>query len=431
MRVLVLGGYGLIGLEVCRELMRQGFAVTGLARSETRGAKLLPGARWIGDDIARLTSPEDWAPYLSGFDAVVNASGALQSGARDRLGAVQRDAICALIAASEQAGIADFIQISAPGAEPEADTEFMATKGAADQALRASSLRWVILKPGLVLSSAATGGTGLLRMLAAFPLVQPLVLGAAPVQCVDAGDVAAAAVRCLTDPELAGRDYDLVEPRSHTLQELILAFRGWLGFADPQLVIALPESLGRALARLADLAGWLGWRSPLRTTALKVMGGGVAGDPEPWRRATGLELKGLPEILARLPSTLQERLYARMKLVFPLLLIGLALFWLLSGLIGFWRYETAAGLISAQLGRPLALAAVMTGSLIDVLIGAGLLVQSLCRPAALAAMAVSLIYLAAGSFITPDLWADPLGPLMKVIPGIGLALVVAVMAEER
>ena len=43
----------------------------------------------------------------------------------------------------------------------------------------------------------------------------------------------------------------------------------------------------------------------------------------------------------------------------------------------------------------------------------------------------SVLYLAAGSVLTPWLWADPLGVFVKVLPAIGLALLLAAMAEER
>ena len=59
----------------------------------------------------------------------------------------------------------------------------------------------------------------------------------------------------------------------------------------------------------------------------------------------------------------------------------------------------------------------------------------MCRPwlrlACFGAVAVSLGYLAGGTLLTPHLWADPLGVFVKVFPGIGLALAVASIAEER
>ena len=123
MRVLVLGAYGLIGLPVARALIEAGHSVTGLARSEVRGRAHLPQADWIGADISRLTSPEAWLPHLAGIDAVVNASGALQDGAKDRVAAVQSDAIRALIAACESAVTRRFIQIS-PRERPRMRTRY-------------------------------------------------------------------------------------------------------------------------------------------------------------------------------------------------------------------------------------------------------------------------------------------------------------------
>lgn len=431
MRVLVLGAYGLIGREITRELLCRDIEVVGMARSAVRGRRLFPRADWICADLNRLTDPDDWAAYIESVDAVVNASGALQSGGRDNLVAAQQDAIRALIAGCERAGVAALVQISAPGADPEAATEFLRTKGVADRALRTSRLNWVILKPGLVISSTAYGGSSLLRTLAAVPLVQPLVLATARLQTVDVADVARTVVRCLNDPSLARQEFDLVERSPGTLRSIVLAFRQWLGFAAPSRELTLPDGFGFALAKFADLAGVLGWRSPLRTTALKVLGNDVVGDPEPWRRATGETFKPLAETLAGLPSTRQERFFARAQLVFPLAVVTFSLFWIGSGLIGLWRHDAAASVISGALGQPLASFSVYAGSALDVVVGLGLLVQRTFRAGCLAAAAVSLGYLVAASIVVPDLWADPLGPLVKVLPVVALALVLAAMAEER
>ena len=431
MKVLILGGYGLIGREITRRLLHDGFDLAGIARPGRRRAALIEGVDWIRADLRTLTSAQAWAPLLKDVGAVVNASGALQSGGQDDLAAVQRDAIRALITACETAGVATFVQISAPGADTNDALEFLSTKGEADETLRGSRLDWVILRPGLVISATAYGGTSLIRMLAGFPLVQPIVLAAARVQCVGADDVARAALRALREPALRRREFDLVEPEARTLAETVLAFRRWLGFSPPLCVVALPMWFGLAVARLADLAGALGWRSPLRSTALRVLAGNVTGDPEPWRQATGERLQGLNEVLAGLPSTLQERLYARARLLFPVLAMGFSLFWIVSGLIGLFSRDAAVALIAAPLGEPAARAFVLAGSAFDILVGAGLLVRRWFRAACLAAAALSAGYLIAGTLVTPALWADPLGPFVKGIPIIMLALVLAALAEER
>jgi hypothetical protein len=268
-------------------------------------------------------------------------------------------------------------------------------------------------------------------MLAAFPAVQPLVLGDRPIQTVAAIDVAEAVTAALAGEVPMRRDYDLMEATSHTLREIVAQFRRFLGFPAARLTIGLPEWLGFAIARVADLAGWTGWRSPLRTTALRVLSNGVIGDPERWTNATGRSCQSLEATLASIPATSQERVFARASLAFPFLLAALSIFWIVSGMIGLIRREAAAQILDGVLNAPAANALVLAGGAIDVAIGVGLIIRSWTRFFALLAIVVSIGYLAGGTVLTPWLWADPLGPFVKVVPGIALALAVAALADER
>jgi uncharacterized protein YbjT (DUF2867 family) len=431
MRVLVLGGYGLIGSEIVRRLQAEGLDVVGFGRSAAKGRRLAPDVEWRGGNLNTLHEPADWRPYLEGVDGVVNASGALQDGAGDALTVTQDQAIRACIAACEQKRIIRFVQISAPGAEPDAKTAFMRTKAHADDALRKSVLVWTILKPGLVISAYAYGGTALIRMLSAFPWMQPLVLPRAQMQTVAATDVAEAVLVALTTERLARVEADLVEREPHRLADIVAAMRAWLGFAPANATLALPWSIAALAARCADAAGWLGWRSPLRTTALVVLRDNVLGDADAGERALGRPLKSLRESLHALPATLQERTFARAQLAFPLLVLVLAGFWIASGLIALAHVEGAALVLRATPLAGAADALVIGGALADIAIGVCLCMRATIRAAAFAAIALSVAYLALGTALTPQLWADPLGVFVKVIPGMALALIVAALAEER
>jgi hypothetical protein len=46
-------------------------------------------------------------------------------------------------------------------------------------------------------------------------------------------------------------------------------------------------------------------------------------------------------------------------------------------------------------------------------------------------MALSTAYLLGSLVVAPDLWADPLGPMLKVFPGLALAAMVWLLMEER
>jgi uncharacterized protein YbjT (DUF2867 family) len=431
MNILVLGAYGLIGLEVSIALIKAGHAVTGLGRSADHGRTVLPNARWIGVNIGHMTTAADWLPHLDGIDAVVNASGALQDTPGQKLANVQSRAIKALVQACEDKALGKFIQISAPGAAGTAEMAFLSTKGEADQALMDSSLDWTVFRPGLVIAPSAFGGTSLVRSIAAFPLVQPVVYGDRPVQTVSIADVTDAVVLSLSNPGLSRRCFDLVESESHTLLGVILAVRQWLALPPPLCVLNVPTTAAKGLAKIADFAAWLGWRSALRTTSLAVLAGGITADAGQWKTATGMAPRSLSETLSDLPSTLQERVFARTRLIAPLLIILLSVFWLVSGAIGLVFEADAVRVIEDDLPPFLAHAGVIGGSFMDIAIGLALLFRKTAIRACLASILVSLLYLALGTVLTPELWADPLGVFVKVLPAIGLAVAAASMIEER
>lgn len=426
MHVLILGGYGFIGLEAVRRLVGT-HQVSALGRSPEQAARMLPEANWIKADLARFDTAEKWAPLLIGVDVVVNASGALQDSARDNLTATQDIAIRALIEACEAAGVKRFVQISAPGADAGA-TGFLRTKAVADAALKQSRLDWVILRPGLVWGRTATGGTALVRMLAATPFVQMLVLADARVQMVDIDDVTDAIAAAVEGSVEAGLDADLVEATPRTLGDIVSDVRAWHGY-PPAPRMNVPSFLGRLIARGADLAGWLGWRSPLRSTSLRALERGVVGDASAWRQASGVELFSFAEGLRRRPATRQDRVFARTQLLLPFVVLILSAFWIVSGVTGLTQQASAAAVLHGALANPAPF--VVTGSIVDIALGLALLWRPWARGAAWGMIAVTAAYVIAGSVLTPHLWADPLGPLVKPLPAALLALVCAALLEER
>lgn len=430
MRVLVLGAYGLIGLPISQRLLRDGHTVVGLARSLERGRALLPDAEWIGADLATLTDPFAWLEPLDKVDVVVNASGVLQAGFGNRVGATQHDAIVALIDACEQKGVSRFVQISAPGVTLTDQTEFFRSKARADEALKASSLNSVVLRPGLVLSPQSYGGTGLLRMLAAIPWVQPVFLPDAPIQTVYVDDVADA-VSMSVDGDFDGQDIDLVEAESHTLLDITLHVRRWLGFAPPKFVWRVPAFLGHGVAKLADAAGWLGWQSALRSTALSVLKDGVQGDASEWTKQRGKPPSSLPETLRVLPSTRQERLSARASLAYPVMVITLSLFWVVSGVVGLIQKDVASATLVDTLPAPIVTFAVIGGAIADILVGALIAFRPTVRLGCFVSLVLAGSYLLGSAILTPHLWADPLGPMVKIFPALALALGVMALSEDR
>ncbi|WP_245410946.1 SDR family oxidoreductase [Microvirga flavescens] len=427
----MLGAYGLIGLPVSLKLVDAGHCVTGLGRDVARARISYPQVTWNEQDIAYLTDASAWLPFLSDVDAVVNCAGALQDSPRDNLHALQFEAMKALFEACERVGIKQVVQISAVGVSLESNVTFSHTKAQADAALAASNLPWTILRPGLVLAPNAYGGTALLRGLASFPFAIPLLDGQQRVQTVSIDDVAEAVLAAIEGRVRDRTIYDLVESDTHSLQEVILAFRSWLGH-PPAPVVKMPSWFGVLTGRLGDLLSYLGWRSPLRTTAILQLGVGVVGDASTWRKEGGHRLRSLDESLRHLPATVQERWFGRMWLLKPAIIAVLSFFWLASGMIGLVELDSASALLTERgWGREMAMLAVLCGSLIDIVLGAMILVRRFVKAAVSGMIGVTALYLMAATLFTPDIWLDPLGPLIKVIPGAFLALVACALAEER
>jgi uncharacterized protein YbjT (DUF2867 family) len=431
MAVLVLGGYGLIGSAIIDRLRAGGAPVIGLGRNTGAAARRFPDVAWRTADLAGLQTVEAWAPLLAGVEAVVNAAGVLQQGLHDDVGAVQDGAMRALYAAAKSAGVGRVVQISATGADPSATTEFLRSKGRADVALRACGVPFTILRPALVISHEAYGGTALLRGLAAVPWITPLALAESPVQTVWIGDVAEAVAVALRAGAASGLTVDLAERPTRTLRDTVSLFRAWRG-APAARTLAVPGLIALGVSAVADGLGWLGWRSPLRSTALTVMREGVVGDPESGAAFLGRDLRTLPQTLASLPNTAQERGFGRAWLAKPLVIATLSLFWIASGAVGLLRLGAATEVL-AQRGAPAAgaSAAVLVGGLLDLVLGLAVLVRPLAGAALKGMILASFAYLAGASLLAPDLWLDPLGPLVKVAPALVLALVGLVLLEDR
>jgi hypothetical protein len=68
---------------------------------------------------------------------------------------------------------------------------------------------------------------------------------------------------------------------------------------------------------------------------------------------------------------------------------------------------------------------------IDLLLGGAILIRRWARVAALLMAAMSIAYLIGGSLATPGLWLDPLAPLLKILPALGLALTAAALLDRR
>ncbi len=433
--ILVLGASGLIGRFVTDELRARGFPTIGTARHFSSSQKAspldleLPVLSVDAAALARLLGDHE-------IDLAVNCLGVLQDGPGSDTSAVHRDFVERLLGAIRASGRAiRLVQISIPGTADEDRTAFSRSKREAERLIAASGIAHAILRPGFVVAPSAYGGSAMVRALAAFPLDLPAKESATPFQPVAVEDIAA------TIAWLAARDiggaanavtWDLMQPQPVTLGGVIEQFRRAFGTAATPRV-ALPAFMLDLGAKLGDLAGWLGWTPPLRSIAITELRRGVAGDPQAWMAATGIVPKPLSQAVGQRTATIQDKWFARLFLIKPLVIASLVLFWTLSGFIALViSYDAAAAILASHGFAPRLIAplTILTG-LMDIVIGVLIAFRRSCAFGLIAAILASLGYMIGAAILAPDLWIEPLGALVKTGPAIVLMLVALLTLDSR
>lgn len=429
MNVLLTGATGLIGSAVAARLAAAGHAVVGVTRRPRTTAEIHPISRWTILDLRDVRSPEDWTPHLERIDAVVNCAGVLQDGPRDSVRATHADAPSHLWKACEAAGVRRVVQISAAGVDLRPDTDFMSTKLVADETLQTSRLRWTILRPTLVLGRAAYGGSALFRALATLP-VALRVPEAKGFGHVSVDDVAETVAWALAAEEAERRIIEMSGRENVSFERLVAAYRTWLGLR-PAHTVRLPSWLLAAAFRIGDAVSMLGWRPPIRTTAWRETLRGSKGDGRPWSDLTGIRPKDLEPSLATEPASIQEKWFARLYLLKAAALAGFSLFWIATGLIavGPGRPDAIAQMTAA--GLPAPSIATWIGAATDLAVGLLIAFRATSRSGLRASLAITALYALCATILTPHLWADPLGPLVKLLPAVLLNLVLLAVLDDR
>lgn len=376
------------------------------------------------------TGAEGWLRHLQDVDAVVNCAGTLQDGPREDTHIVHAAGADALFRACEQLCIRRVIHFSAIGVDREQPSAFSATKHRGDQMLKARDLDWVILRPSVVLGRGVFGASALFRGLAALPVV-PVMKGTGALQVVQLDDVTETVAKLVETPGTARLDLELAGPERLSMTEVVARYRDWMGWR-PARRWTVPGWLAALLYRVGDLAGRLGWRPALRSTAGKEIGRGATGDPGPWTEATGIVPTSLAAALTREPATVQDRWFAKLFFLKPVILVTLAGFWLATGIISLTiGYGIGVDLMTDARTGALAAPGVIAGAVADILIGLAIAWRPTAKKGLWAAIALSLFYVVAGTVLLPELWNEPLGPLLKIWPILALHCVALAILEER
>jgi uncharacterized protein YbjT (DUF2867 family) len=427
-KILVIGASGFIGSAVAARLAADGHEVVEAGR-RPRPTGLRPRTQ-IAIDVSRAVSVDHWLPHLRGVGAVVNCAGTLQDAPGESTRGVHQIGVQALFAACEAAGVRRVIHFSAAGVDRQT-TAFSQSKLAGDRALMGRDLDWLILRPSVVIGRNAYGGSALIRGLAALPLL-PMVANTGPLQLVHLDDIVETVARCVRPESPARQVLELVGPRQWSFHDAVQLIRRWLRW-DRARSFVVPDLLARGLYVLGDAASLLGWRPPVRTTARAEIANGATGDNGAWQRVTGIMPRDIERALAHEPASVQERWFAGLYLLKPMVFGVFGLFWITTGIISLGPgWEIGMNLMrEGGVGETVGALAVVAGALSDIAIGMAILYRPTSRYGLYAGLAISIVYAIIGTILVPRLWSDPLGPMLKIWPIMVLNLVALVIRDDR
>ncbi|SFC64826.1 Putative NADH-flavin reductase [Nocardioides terrae] len=202
-RIAIVGAHGQVARHLVDRLASGGHQPVGLVRNPAHRAELEGrGAEVRMLDIEQADI-DTFASAFEGCDAVVFAAGGGPDGNKERKRTVDLEGSLKSIEGARRAGIDRLVQVSAIGVDDPLSDDlgevwraYVEAKRDADAALRASGLRWTIIRPGRLTDEPPTGR---------------ISLG----EDVDRGDVtradvAAVLAAVLDDEGTVGRQWDVV-----------------------------------------------------------------------------------------------------------------------------------------------------------------------------------------------------------------------------
>ena len=244
--ILVAGATGDVGGGVCKALLELGKPVRGLVR-ETSDPDKVRSLEALGAEVVRgeLRDPASLARACEGVQTVVSGATTIRSLGTDSITAVDRDGQLALADAARAAGVGHFVYVSYTR-HVDTDDPLTRAKRAVEERLRESGMAFTILRPSFFMEMWLGPALG---MELAEGRAQVLGSGEQRVNWISVGDVVAAAVASVDNPDAHGQTIELGGPEALSPLDVIRLAESITGrdiAVDHVPVEALEQQAGEA-----------------------------------------------------------------------------------------------------------------------------------------------------------------------------------------
>jgi NADH dehydrogenase len=293
--ILVAGGTGFIGAAVVRRLVKDGDEVAVMTAHPKKSAARIErlGARMIAGDVRDADSLDR---AVSGAEGVVQAlSFPNYPMEKPRKGFTfwefEAKGTERLATAAVKGGVGTFVFASGVGATPDAPKRWFRAKWAGEQAIRASGLSHLILRPAWAYGPEDNGLNRFVQFHRWLPFVPVVGDGHQRLQPVFIDDVAQVLARAVK-PDGPRGTFELGGPDVMTMNDVIRTMMDVRGKRKP--MIHFPPWMPKLAGFFAQVLP----RPPLTPDAVDFLTEDAVADVDPLVRAFGIELTPLREGLA-------------------------------------------------------------------------------------------------------------------------------------
>ncbi len=251
MRVVLFGGAGFIGRQLCAELAAGGHEIAVATRdreSARRNLILLPKTDVVACDYNRAATVH---PILEGADAAVNLTGILHERKRGDFERVHCEIPRMLVAGCAAHKVRRFLQVSALGASLAAPSEYLRSRAKGEQIAREEAgVGVTVIRFPVVFGGGDSFATMFARLARLFPVLL-LPCAEAVMQPIAVGDAAAFLRLVLEKPESDGKTLSAGGPEVLQLAQIVEQVLAAAG--AERKVIPLGPGASRLVGAAADL----------------------------------------------------------------------------------------------------------------------------------------------------------------------------------
>lgn len=246
--VVVTGAAGLVGARTCAVLSDRGWKVRAIVRNPAKAAERLGQLR-IEIRSGDVRDPEFMRGALRGADAIVHLAAIAIEKRGETYQETNAQATETLLDACRTESVTRIVYMSQNGADSSSRFPFLRSKGIAEDAVKASMLRWTVLRPSVIFGPNDEFVNVLARLVRLSPIIYPLPGGGtARFQPIAVGDVARSIATCLEDDTTVGRSFSIGGPAPLTLRQM--TERILVAMNASRISVGVPVSVLRPIVAL-------------------------------------------------------------------------------------------------------------------------------------------------------------------------------------